>query len=765
MAIQTPINTPANGAAGGGGAGGGNPYLNPPPAPGRPTAAAATTTPANQHHNDSNSNSFHHQNNNNNNNFSDSTAISHLSISGASSSGLDGSLAGFSLFGRALPPPSGSQSQPQQAQTQGPRSTMMQQQQQQPRRVLPSNGIFGTQSHAALAAMLASSQSESSLVSASGETGTGGESSFSASLSFPNRVGGRPVGAQGGGGGGGRGGAGNNLGLVPTNGPWPGLLAPGSQARTHSIPMLSSSTPALTQGSAAAAGTSMSAMSQQSTSQADQAHSGGGIASSSRTQQLYHQHDSQTMGGVGGETQHSLFPANSTSADSMMHSYDEQDEVEKENRVQTELQHLSNARGRDLHLKAHIQLGLSIPTAKAPILDPLVQIILPESASTRTQPSAPGPALLPLPLPSPAETASLRDRAYLAQRRTQIRESLVRSHVLVELDNIALEHDRQRLRTAIQEQSKRWAANRELKRRRKMAGGGPADATAAVEEGGKEGERSQGEIVPSSSWSTVDGGGPEGSAPVEVNSGPSALTPHQRSELKTLLRASPGLDGKAAGSQPHRNAVAMLNNENRHASFFLQQQVASSEPLLTDWAYAPPAPGSYSSTTTTARRTLSAAAPPVVRKPSHQDNDADDPADDDDDEGKKSLLLLLGASNRKDGSASSEAWFFSSRQRGAELGSFAPAWDVGPSQKSPAALKTVTDATDGNALLFLPTTCTASTTTTAQATDDEEQHLTFAQTAPPSRADVSWWADMRAATMQTAKVDPVRTDSASATAF
>ncbi|CAD6903647.1 unnamed protein product [Tilletia controversa] len=689
MTLQTPVSTPAMQTG----------PFQPPPRPARPTAAAgvaaagaaagAVSTPANQlqhnhnhthNHSNSDGSSFHLDNGSPGRNaqpyssLSDSTAISHLSISAASSSGLDGSLAGFSLFGRPIPPP-GAQQQ-QQAQETARTTTMH-------TRVLPSGGIFRLP---AQAAMFAGSQSESSLLSASAGTGTGAESSFSASLSFPNRPGGRAT--------------------AHAHAPWPGLLAPGSQARTHSIPMLSSSTPALAQGVA-----STTASSQQSTSQPDHAHSTGAlVGSSSRTQLPHSQHD------VGDETQHSLYQAHSTSTDMMMmarhiqrqqhpDSYDvidEHMEVEKENRAQMDQQRRqqqqqqqSNARTRDLRLKAHIQLGLAIPIAKAPGLDPLVNVIPisnahPTHARTQTggKSGTQGVAsLLPLPLPSPAETASLRDRAYLAQRRTQTRETLVRSHVLLELDNIALEHDRQRLRLAIEEKSKRWRANREEGRRRRGSLAGKEEVEVEVEVKGeckKENESGNAMgVVPSSSWSTVDGGARQEASGAPPRFGPSALTSNQRNELKTLLRASPGPDGKAGGSQPHRNAVAMLNNENRHAAFLLQQQVANAEPFLSDWAYAPPAPGSYSSTTSSARRTRLTAAPPLAKQHLQQhalDEEGDDGnADLSSSSSSPALLLLLGASNRSNGSGDgADGGFFSARQPGAELGSFAPAWDVGP---------------------------------------------------------------------------------------
>ncbi|KAK0527316.1 hypothetical protein OC835_005020 [Tilletia horrida] len=321
--------------------------------------------------------------------------------------------------------------------------------------------------------------------------------------------------------------------------------------------------------------------------------------------------------------------------------------------------------GRDLRLKAHVQLGLAVPAAKAPALDPQVKAAVPESGSKVIGSGLYGTdgleahLLLGMPLPSPAETASLRHRAFLAQRRTQIRDALVRANVLAELDSMACESDRTRLRRGVEASAALWVADRKAvkkeERRRRQQDGGREKEAADVREVKMEDQ-------------SVDGpaeGSSEGAAASSIMS--AVLTPRQQLELRTLL-SSPGVNGKTKGTQTHQNALTMLQNETRHMGAVHAQLVANAEPFMCDWALATPAPGSYSSTMRQPHAGCS--IPAVAAAPSGSGSkDTEAPL----------LFSIENVTAAATPSALMEKrYYFSARQAGAELGTFGPAWDVGP---------------------------------------------------------------------------------------
>ncbi|KAK0566215.1 hypothetical protein OC861_003360 [Tilletia horrida] len=658
-----------------------------------------------------------------------SSAPSHLSISLASSSGLDGSLAGFSLFANPARPGEGAQSEQQQRQ---------QEQHQQPpggmtrtvtHRVLPTNGLFGSAAFAARAAAAGPSGARHD-TSLSNSLTTGGESSLSVDASFPNRLqpGSNPPPPRWGG---------SSLHARFTTDMAPPPI-PSSSTRTPAVSSDAEpgpSTPTRVHHHNAQYGSS-------STQRGDcglpapapRTHHDPTAPSStlSQTEATF----SQTAGGDSADgPQSQRYPTNSTSAESSVEYAVQLLQAQGLLPPQSpggghvlpsstpalpafltrEPSARSLAASRDQRMKAHVQIGLAISSHRAPPLDPSVYSsksgLTPFPVLTSSGCSQGGLGrginasgteshpMLGIPLPSPEETASLRHRAYLAQRQNMLRDNLARANVLIELDHMAQEQDRDELRARIEENAALWRADRE-RARRQLPSSKRHDG--------------EGNTVGDASRSTASGNGlGDSTASNQSKSGgtggyPSAMSSAQQVSMRTLLRSSPGPDGKAASSMTRLNAVAMLTNEGRNSLQYLAAEIAQSQPLVAEWACALPPPGAYNAPLIAAQRvrrsgTSAPTAPPEPSSPSRArpqresgragGNKEAMEADKEEVEEEEGPGLRLSTTFLISGQAlssetvtasaaiASNKSLFTARQTGAEIGTMASTWDVGPSGK------------------------------------------------------------------------------------
>ncbi|KAL9940532.1 hypothetical protein V8E36_000020 [Tilletia maclaganii] len=683
---------------------------------------------------------------------SDITQATHLSISGASSSGLDGSLAGFAFFARPTTIPSTNANVGQTAAPAG-------------------SAVEYSHSRQAAAAAQAHAQLYPPTQAHAGQSNH------------------RPAGAP----------------------MYTGLLGPGAQIYGPRMNLPStvptSSTPAMLQQGGAHANTSLNSLSasteSQSTSQPRpvlppahaSAHGGGGVVGGAgpalgRGVRLHYE---ATLGGgnsmshPGADTQqlsmhsHSRFPANSTSAESSMDlgqhkggfvvgggggaggagagaagtgaggepaallasAYTspliagppgDENAVPHIRTTSASTEGLDRASGgipsssassaslhtsaralaaaREARLKAHVQLGLAVPVSCAPVLDPVVEPL----STTLHSPSAvvtPTDAFLPMPLPSPAETASLRHRGYLAQRTSQLRDSARSASLILEFIRRLREAEAEEWRCQVEEHSQAWRRDMCLERATRAgtsvlggdgesaAGMGEADHAAAGVVGGEGADVSIGLLTSALTTGSAVAGGAKG--------GPSPVKPKRLNELFQALHDTDAPDGRPP---VHHTAVAMLQNEARSSHFVLQHLYGALQPHISDWVCAPPAPSSFSSLTASRARST-AAAPPLLKLDTNtssalaersggvNDEDVDDAEEQDPSRrsaiaakarcprlsaraGTLSPATTTAQSISELGTGSNTVFpspataFFSGRQRGAELGSFAPAWDAGP---------------------------------------------------------------------------------------